>query len=141
VFSVTAAGAEPLTYQWFFNTNAPVQGASDATLVLTDVAPADAGTYSVTVSNLAGSVSSQPAALRVLIACEIVHVSRTLSQITLTFTTSPGLRYTVEYNGDLNGSVWTLLPGAVKLNGTGSPLTIQDPGPAAPMRFYRIRVE
>jgi hypothetical protein len=29
----------------------------------------------------------------------------------------------------------------VKLNGTGSPISVQDPDLTAPMRFYRIRVE
>jgi Immunoglobulin domain len=141
VFSVVASGAEPLHYRWFHNTNTELPGASGATLTLPFVELADAGAYSVTVSNAVGSVSSQPAALRVLIPSQIVQVWQTNGVVALAFTTVPGLRYTVDFKGDLNLSTWTVLPGAVKLNGTGSPLTVQDPGSLDQSRFYRIRVE
>lgn len=70
-FSVTASGTEPLTYQWRFNgpniTNGPnISGATAATLVLTNVQPADAGRYDVVVSNPGGSATSQSAFLTVL---------------------------------------------------------------------------
>jgi subtilisin-like proprotein convertase family protein len=141
VFSVVAAGAEPLHYRWFYNTNTELPGANGSTLTLPFVELADAGAYSVTVSNAVGSVSSQPATLRVLVESEIVQVWRTNGVVALAFTTVPGLRYTVDFKGDLNVSTWSLLPGAVKLNGTGSPLTVQDPGPLDQSRFYRIRIE
>jgi hypothetical protein len=59
--SVGASGY-PLYYQWAFNgTN--IIGATNATLALADLSAAQAGFYSVTVSNILGSVTSQPVIL------------------------------------------------------------------------------
>ena len=63
-FSVVASGSEPLTYFWIKD-GTPVSGQNAATLPLVAVSPAQAGYYSVIVSNLAGSVTSTPALLRV----------------------------------------------------------------------------
>src|ERR1035437_5007012 len=61
-FAVTAGGTPPLSYQWRFNgTN--LAGANSLTLALTNVRLANAGTYSVVVTNLAGSVTSSNAEL------------------------------------------------------------------------------
>ncbi len=140
-FTVTAAGAPPLSYQWFYNTNIVLPSATNATLILDAVTTAQAGTYSVTISNRVGSTSSQFALLRVLVNSQILAVTRTLGVVNITFTTVPGLKYTVDWKTDLNSPAWNLVPGAVKLNGTGSPVTIQDPVPANTDRFYRVRVE
>ena len=64
-FSVLTTGSEPLSYQWFFNTNSPLARATNSTLLLTNVGLHDAGMYSVAVTNAAGSVSSEFAALAV----------------------------------------------------------------------------
>ena len=64
-FSVVAAGAPPLVYQWLHN-GAPVAGGTGPTLELASVQPSDAGAYSVRVSNASGSVTSDPALLSVL---------------------------------------------------------------------------
>ncbi len=61
-FTVTAGGTPPLSYQWCFN-GANLAGANSVTLALTNVQFVDAGTYSVVVSNLAGSVTSSNAEL------------------------------------------------------------------------------
>ena len=62
-FSVAATGSPPPSYYWFFNvTNAQGTG---ATLRLTDVRLAQAGAYTVIVSNLGGAVASAPAWLTV----------------------------------------------------------------------------
>jgi pectate lyase len=62
-FSVIAGGSEPLTYQWYYNTNTPLSGATDSLLILTNLQPSDAGAYSVVVSNLAGEIASSNAVL------------------------------------------------------------------------------
>ncbi|MBI2926765.1 MAG: Ig-like domain-containing protein [Verrucomicrobia bacterium] len=62
-FSVEVAkGERPLSYQWRLGSIA-IPGATSATLVLNDVGASDAGSYSVLVSNLAGSVISASAGL------------------------------------------------------------------------------
>jgi pectate lyase len=65
IFTVEAGGSEPLSYQWYYNTNTLVNGATDSTLTLTNVQPGQAGVYSVIVSNLAGSITSSNATLNV----------------------------------------------------------------------------
>jgi pectate lyase len=65
-FSVTATGTPPLFYQWFFNTNTPLPGATASSLTLTNVQTNSAGVYQVVVTNVAGAVTSAPAQLLVL---------------------------------------------------------------------------
>jgi hypothetical protein len=62
--SVGAAGTPPLRYQWFFN-GAVLPSATEATLILSNVMPAQSGTYGVVVFNDAGAVASSNAVLTV----------------------------------------------------------------------------
>ena len=64
-FSVWAGGTPPMSYQWFLETN-PVAGATSSSLVLSNVQPAQAGNYSVVISNAYGTVTSSNALLTVL---------------------------------------------------------------------------
>ena len=64
-FGVTADGAAPLNYQWFFN-GAALPAGTAATLKLAGVTTNIAGAYSVTVSNAYGVASSSPATLKVI---------------------------------------------------------------------------
>ncbi|MDW8308060.1 MAG: immunoglobulin domain-containing protein [Verrucomicrobiales bacterium] len=66
IFSVTATGTPPLRFQWFFNTNTPLAGATNATLTLSAVTTNDAGAYSVRVTNDYGTALSGFAFLTVL---------------------------------------------------------------------------
>jgi GH25 family lysozyme M1 (1,4-beta-N-acetylmuramidase) len=59
-----ASGAPPLTYQWFCNTT-NVPNATNTTLALVNVQPANAGTYTLVVTNSSGSVTSSPVSLLV----------------------------------------------------------------------------
>jgi hypothetical protein len=61
-FNVEATGAT--TYQWRKG-GAPIPGATNASLTLSNVKKTDLGTYSVVVGNLVGSVTSDDAALTV----------------------------------------------------------------------------
>jgi len=61
-FSVAAAGAAPLSYQWFRN-NQPIAGATAATLALSSLTLSEAGDYRVEVSNAAGTAISSDARL------------------------------------------------------------------------------
>lgn len=63
-FTVSANGTAPLAYQWRWNaTNLP--GAAADSFTRTNAQPADAGSYSVVVTNSVGSVTSSPAILSV----------------------------------------------------------------------------
>jgi pectate lyase len=69
-FSVVASGTPPLAYQWYFNTNTPLAGATGSSLTLTNVQTINAGTYHVVVTNAAGAATSAFAMLTVLPATE-----------------------------------------------------------------------
>lgn len=58
LFSVDASGTPPLTYQWRFNTTNQIPGATEATLLITNVTDADAGAYSVLVSGTTSLAST-----------------------------------------------------------------------------------
>jgi pectate lyase len=64
-FTVVASGSANLFYQWYFNTNTILSGATNSALTLNNVLAMNAGTYSVIVSNSAGSVTSTGAVLTV----------------------------------------------------------------------------
>jgi hypothetical protein len=63
-FNVTVYGWSPLNYQWIKD-GAPVVGATDSSLVLTNLQTSNAGAYSLVVTNAYGSVTSNPAILTV----------------------------------------------------------------------------
>ena len=64
MFNVTASGTMPMAYQWRCNgTN--LSDATGDSLTLTNVQASDAGSYTVLVTNVAGSVTSNPALLTV----------------------------------------------------------------------------
>ncbi len=63
-FGVLATGTQPLRYQWNFN-GSSLPGATRSSLALTNVQLSQAGTYTVLVTNLAGSVLSSNAVLMV----------------------------------------------------------------------------
>ncbi|MCU0786037.1 MAG: DNRLRE domain-containing protein, partial [Verrucomicrobia bacterium] len=65
VFSVTATGTPPLSYQWR-KSGVNIAGATGATLSLTSVGASASGGYSVVVQNPAGSIVSGTAFLSVL---------------------------------------------------------------------------
>ncbi len=71
-FSVSAAGASPITYQWLKGA-VPLDAAANPTaatptLTLTNVQAADAASYSCTLTNICGSVTSNAASLT-LVSC------------------------------------------------------------------------
>ncbi len=70
-FSAAASGSAPLNYQWWKNgsplsNGGNISGATSTTLTLANVFAADAGNYSLTVTNSAGSTNSLNAALTVI---------------------------------------------------------------------------
>ena len=64
-FTTAATGARPMSYQWRLN-GANLPDATNATLVLTNAQPNQAGAYSVVASNAYGTATSSNALLTVL---------------------------------------------------------------------------
>ena len=59
-FMVTASGTAPLSYQWRLN-GAPISGATASNYALPNLQTSNAGTYSVVVTNSAGTATSSNA--------------------------------------------------------------------------------
>lgn len=63
-FTVNATGPGPLTYQWEFN-GAIIAGATNSSLVLSNLTAANAGVYTVVVGNATGAIKSGGATLMI----------------------------------------------------------------------------
>ncbi len=140
---VTASGTSPLAYQWFFNNTYALFGANSNDLTILDVQPSHAGSYFVVVTNFFGSITSAPATLRVLVppAFDVSALSVLRDQTTVSFQSTVGLIYTLEYTRLLQPAEWVpILPQAT---GDGGPITLRDTNsiPIPESRFYRIRYE
>jgi pectate lyase len=109
-FSVVAGGSEPLSYQWYYNTNTLLTNATDSTLTLNNVQAANAGSYSVTVSNIAGGVGSSNAFLTVNSSpVAPTFISQPASQIavagsTVTFSAQAAGTAPISYQWNKNGT-------------------------------------
>jgi hypothetical protein len=104
-FTVLPAGSSPFTYQWRFN-GGTIGGATGSSYTRLASQSADAGGYSVVVSNIAGSVTSAVATLTVLIPPTISQPPQSLTTNqggTATFTISASgstpLGYLWQFNG------------------------------------------
>jgi hypothetical protein len=69
IFVPNYAGGGPRLYQWHRN-DAPLPGATNSTLVLTNIQRPEVGLYHVVVSNPGGSVASEKAHLQVRLSLE-----------------------------------------------------------------------
>jgi hypothetical protein len=103
-FAVAASGSGPLGYQWLKD-GQPLAGQTAAVLNLSALNGSDAGSYSVTVSNALGPVSSNAAVLTVLGTPAITGQPQAATQSagsTATFSVTAngqGLRYLWLRNG------------------------------------------
>jgi hypothetical protein len=134
VFRVTATGLAPLHYQWRFNGNS-IPGATASIYSRTNAQMVDDGNYTVVITNASGSVTSQPAVLKVLLNPALTQVHGTPTNISFTYHTATGLTYVVEYKNDLNAPTWTPL---VTNAGTGNILTYLEALTNGFSRFYRV---
>lgn len=77
--SVAAQGDGPLFYQWYFEATNALPDATNTTLTLSNVTPAEAGSYTVSVSDAFGSITSAPAQLQVLVLPVMVSIQSTFA--------------------------------------------------------------
>ena len=118
------------TYQWFLNgTNAILSSATDATLRITNVQPAQAGMYTVVLTRSGGGMTSSPAMLNVIAPVQ----RRSVPALALSAQVPSSVR--VESTYSLDAPTWTPL---ATLAVTTSPqfyFDLSSPLPAN--RFYR----
>lgn len=141
-FGVSVFGASPLFYQWQKNGSSlsgggRLSGASSRILMISNSIANDAGTYSVTVSDSLGSVTSSAAVLTVLGAPPIIQsVTQQNGMLSFTWSTVPGVSYQVQSTTDPASFDWTNAGGA-KAATTGSlsdSFTIES----GSQQFYRV---
>lgn len=101
-FSVAAGGAGPFTYQWQKD-GAAIPGATAATYSVASVRVADAGFYTVVVTNAGGAVTSSAGELTVVVAAHAVFGNGYTAGGAVTLTNS------VSFTGTLARLSWQLL--------------------------------
>ncbi len=120
-FTVVASGSPPLFYQWRFNGTTLLSGATNASLSLTNVQLAQAGGYSVLVSNAWGTTISSNA---ILVVRDPTVLSGSLTNYTFESDTTYYIQTTVQLYG-----VTTIEGGAI-IKFAGQPaaqLTLNGP--------------
>ena len=132
---VGATGSPPPTFQWRKD-GVAITSATSATLALTAVQPANAGVYTVVVSNSAGSVTSNPATLTVSATANAPVVS---AQPQSQFVT-PGtpVTFSIAATGGGLGYQWKKDGSAI--GGANQPSLALAPASANSVGFYSVTV-
>jgi len=117
----------PFSYQWSFVSDETsevieIPGATNASLTISSVDFADAGSYSVTITNLIGDAVSESAQLSVTVPYTTSTNSSPLT-ISITFSTTAGFTYSVERQNPDDPQVWDPL---AEYEGNDQPQTHSD---------------
>jgi hypothetical protein len=132
--TTNACAGSGVNYQWRLN-GASLIGQTNRNLVLRDTQPAQAGQYSVTVSNCFGLVTYPAVALAVTVDVGLAASILPGGQVLLQWRTTPGRHYRIEFRPTLDASAW--LPLGPDILAAGALQQIIDPPGSGP-RFYRI---
>ncbi len=132
-FAAAGQGVPVPSYQWLKN-GSPLANATNATLNIASAGASDAANYSVIVSNVAGSVTSDIATLTVTVPPAPTISSITLSggQLSLVVSGSAGYLYGIQTSTNLAN--WLTV---FTTNATTMPFGWTDPSLVDPQRFYR----
>lgn len=141
-FNVTIFGQPPLYYQWLENgTNlidgGNLSGSSSRILTLTNIVLANAGTYSVLVSNSVGTAVSSSATLTVTVPPpKFLSVAQNAGTLALTWSAVPGQLYQLQSSPSLAPAHWSNLGSAV--SATNFTMTATDSVAINTSKFYRV---
>ncbi len=125
-FAAVVTGSGVLRCQWFFNETTALAGATNVILTVTNVQPANAGNYSLVVSNTFGSVTSRLAVLTIGNAPIPLNIQQIDGAVVLSWSNqSFGLQTAPTVTG-----VYTNVPGAT------SPYTNVITGP---QEYFRLK--
>jgi len=133
-FTVGAVGTPPV-YQWLKG-GVPIGGATNAVFTIGSISNADAGAYSVIVSNAFGNPASSNATLTVASPLAIQAVAVSNGVVYVTWTAINGLSYRLQSKDDVTDTNWTDL--TPDFTATSSTATGTN-GISVTRRFYRVR--
>ncbi len=134
-FNVMASGGL-LSYQWSLN-QAILPWATNATLSLTDVQAVNAGSYSVTVTNIMGMAISTPAILSLAPLPAILAAKPVAGNLNLSFPIVARHNYAVQFRDSLLAGGWL---GLTNFNASTSANAVMSDTLSASQRFYRLQV-
>jgi len=139
-FNVVAGGTPALNYQWQFNTNTALFSATNSSLNLTNIRASQAGTYTVVLTNSAGSLTSSPALLVVTTPTSPQITAPTIAGGVFQFTFNPvvGLTNSVLTNDNVSGGSWVVMTN-VPPPATTNAVTVSDTI-SGTNRFYRVQI-
>ncbi len=109
--TAVAGGSPPLSYQWWKN-NSPMRQQTNASLLLRSPQSQDSAIYSVVITNVAGSITSAPAPVTVIVN-PVVSLN---SASNVMVSAIPGVRgylYVVDDTANPASGNWTLWTNAV----------------------------
>jgi hypothetical protein len=140
-FSALASGTGPLGYQWSFN-GAPLPGATNLLLTISNALTSLSGSYTLTVTNVAGATNSTTAALTVTIPPVTLssgggaNLGMTSNGFAFQFSPPIGTTYIISASSDLAN--WTAIATNTVSN---SPVVFTDPASTnQSLRFYQVAV-
>lgn len=139
-FRVTSASSQPCNFQWtkdgaVLTDGGSVSGATSNELLIASISDRDAGSYSVTISNANGSVTSSNGVLTVL-GRPTLTVQMSAGHPLLTLNGGTGQSVTIQYSTNLAEANWGNLLSIT--NVPASPYQFVDPANGTqPARFYR----
>ncbi len=135
--ATVVGGSGPLYYQWYFNTNTPITGATNSVLTLVNVQSSSSGAYSVIITNNAGTATSTNALVSVTAPPASPQVSSPVfsgGAFSLTINGNSGQPITVQVSTNLTD--WDDL---FTTNPVALPFTWTDPSANTfSQRYYRI---
>jgi hypothetical protein len=135
--SVAVNGTPPFSYQWLLN-GLSIAGATNSSLNINPVTPANLGDYTVTISNACGIVEGTSANIMVTPTTLPIIYDANLADGWFRFMveTKIGYDYVIEYKNSLTDPTWSTL---TNTPGSGAPQLIYDAEPPPSMRFYRVK--
>jgi len=134
-FSVTAGGTATLAYQWRQD-DTNIAGATQSSYTRNNVGTADAGNYSVFITNVAGTVTSSNALLTVVLPAPLRFDLISLlpdNHLRLTMSGDPGV-YALETSTQLTN--WSFKTNLTNVTGVFE--FVDEPVTDVAQRFYRL---
>jgi len=127
-FTVAASGSTPLSYQWYL-LGSPISGATSPSYIVSSAKSSNAGSYSCTVTNAMGTVTSSAATLTVGAAA----IAFTQQPSPQTIASGSTVVFSVSVGGASATYQWSLNGAPLSDGATGSATISGSAGPALAM--------